>query len=139
MIKSILLATDFTHITERAKNFAMDIARSMGAKVTLIHAIEAIEGATDEVQGFLEGRKKNAETQARGIADEFVRQGIECDIKVAIGKRWKVVVDAAAEGHYDLVVLGSNKIRDGEKVYLGTTTHKVFFAVDVPLMVVPPN
>ena len=139
MIKNILFATDFTAITARAKDYAANVAKAMGAKMTLIHAIEPIDDATDEVQGFLESRRASAENKASALAKELAEQGIECDIKVEIGKRWQVVVTTATEGKYDLVVLGSHKIRDGEKVYLGSTTHKVFFGSDVPLLVVPSS
>jgi len=137
VIKTVLFATDFTSITDRAKSYALQIAKSMGAKVTLIHAIEDIDDATEEVQGFLKARMDGARAKAEVVAKDFVAEGVECDVKVELGKRWKVVVDAA--GSYDLVVLGSHKIHDGDKVYLGTTTHKVFFAADVPLLVVPPT
>ncbi len=137
MIKTILFASDFTSITERAEEYVRDIAKSMSAKVTLIHAIEPIDGANDDVKGFLEGRKANAAEKAKTLAERLEKEGIECEILVELGKRWKVIVDTATERNFDLVVLGSHKVRDGDKVYLGTTTHKVFFAVDVPLLVVP--
>lgn len=139
MIKTILLAIDFSNITERAERYAMDIAKSVGAKVTLIHAIEPIDEANDAVQGFLESRRETAAKRAEEVAERFRQAGVDCDIKVDIGKRWKAVVDASSDGKYDLVILGSHKIHDGDKVYLGTTTHKVFFASDAPLLVVPSN
>ncbi len=139
MIKTILFATDFTSITARAEAYALSIAKAMGASVTLIHAIEPVDGATDEIQGFLESRRKSAENKIEEIAARFRAEDVECHTRVEIGKRWKAVADAGSGGPFDMVVLGSHKIRDGDKVYLGTTTHKVFFATDVPLMVVPPN
>lgn len=137
MIKTILFASDFTTITERAEEYALSIAKSMGAKVTLIHSVEPVEGATDQVTTFLEARKATALEQSRAVVQRFRDQGVDCEVRVGIGKRWKVIVDAASAEKFDLVVLGSHKVQDGDKVYLGTTTHKVFFAVDVPLLVVP--
>ena len=139
MIKNILFATDFTAITDGAKKYAASIAKAMGAKLTIIHAIEPIDDATDEVKGFLESRKAGAESKAQALADELASEGIECAIKVDIGKRWQVVVETATQDSFDLIVLGSHKIRDGAKVYLGSTTHKVFFGSDIPLMVVPSH
>jgi nucleotide-binding universal stress UspA family protein len=137
VIKTILFASDFTSITDHAETYALDIARAMSAKVTLIHSIEPVDGANDDVKGFLEGRRADAIHKGEVVAKRFRDAGIDCEVRVDIGKRWKVIVDTATNERYDLVILGSHKVLDGDKVYLGTTTHKVFFATDVPLLVVP--
>jgi hypothetical protein len=48
VIKRILFASDFSTITERAQEYAMELAKGTGAHVTLIHSIEPIEGAADD-------------------------------------------------------------------------------------------
>jgi nucleotide-binding universal stress UspA family protein len=139
VIKRILFASDFSTITERAQQYAVELARALGARVTLIHTIEPIEGATDD--SYVAKLQESREHAARAKADEvlalFTKAKIEGDVRVGVGKRWKTIVDAANSGEFDLVILGSHKIHEDDKVYLGTTTHKVFFAVDVPLLVVP--
>ncbi|ACY15846.1 universal stress protein [Haliangium ochraceum] len=139
MIKTILFASDFSNLTDRAQSYALDLARATGAKVTLIHSVEPIEGAGDDeyVAKLLEGRVQDARSKSQSVVAAFEEAEIACDVRVEVGKRWKAIVDAASSGDYDLVVLGSHKINDGDKVYLGTTTHKVFFATEVPLLVVP--
>lgn len=139
VIQRILFASDFSTITERAQQYALTMARALGARVTLIHTIEPIEGAADDsyVAKLQESRERGARTRAEEVIEAFKAAGVECDVRVEVGKRWKTIVDAANTGAYDLVILGSHKIHEEDKVYLGTTTHKVFFAVDVPLLVVP--
>ena len=139
MIKKILFASDFTGITNRAEGYALSIAKSMGAEVTILHAVEPIADSTSDsaVEKFLDTKKRNAEAEAEKLADEFRKEGVTAKVHVEIDKRWKSIVDTSKEGDFDLVILGSHKIHDGDKVYLGTTTHKVFFAADLPLLVVP--
>ncbi|WP_428268069.1 universal stress protein [Haliangium sp.] len=139
MIERILFASDFSNITERAQEYTLNIARAVGASVTLIHSIEPIEGAIDDdyVAKLLSSRKQGAESQAQSVLKAFKEAGVPCSIRIEVGRRWKTIVEAAGSGEYDLVILGSHKIHEEDKVYLGTTTHKVFFAVDVPLLVVP--
>lgn len=139
MIKKILFASDFTGITTKAEGYAMSIARSMGAEVTVLHAVEPIADSTSDsaVEKFLDTKKKNAEAQAEKVADRFRAEGVKATVHVEIDKRWKSIIDTSKDGDFDLVILGSHKIHDGDKVYLGTTTHKVFFAADLPLLVVP--
>ena len=139
MITRVLFASDFSTITKRAQEYTLEIARAMGAGVTLIHSIEPIEGAIDDsyVAKLLASRKQGAENQAKDVVKAFEDAGVDCKVRIEVGRRWKTIVDAARSGDYDLVILGSHKIHEEDKVYLGTTTHKVFFAVDVPLLVVP--
>lgn len=139
MIQRILFASDFSTITERAQTYAMEMARALGARVTLIHSIEPIEGAADDgyVTKLQESREHAARAKAGELVAVFTGAGIACDVRIEVGRRWKTIVDVANTGEYDLVILGSHKIHEDDKVYLGTTTHKVFFATDVPLLVVP--
>jgi nucleotide-binding universal stress UspA family protein len=137
VLKTILLASDFTAITERAEAYAVGVARAMGARITLLHSIEPVDDASDDIRGFLEGRKAVAERKAEAVAERLRAQGVDCDVRVEIGKRWKAIVDVATAGGYDLVVVGSHKAQDGDKLYVSTTAHKVFLAASVPLMVVP--
>lgn len=139
MIQRILFASDFSPITERAQTYAIEMARGLGARVTLIHSIEPIEGAADDgyVAKLQESREHAARSKASELVAAFTQAGIACELRIEVGRRWKTIVDLANTGEYDLVILGSHKIHEEDKVYLGTTTHKVFFATDVPLLVVP--
>ncbi len=138
MISRILFATDFAAVTHNAEDFALAIARSMGASVTMLHVVEPIEGADDELlQKFLSELAEKASVNASEVAARFREANVNADVRVEIGRRWEVIVDTAADEEYDLIVLGSHVIHDGSKIYIGSTTHKVFFAARTPLLLVP--
>ncbi|MCG8422892.1 MAG: universal stress protein [Proteobacteria bacterium] len=139
MIKRILFASDFSGITANAERYTQDIARAMKAVVTVLHAVEPIADSEGDlaVEQFLASKRATASVQGEAVAERFRKAGVETELLVDLGKRWQLIVDTATEGSYDLVVLGSHRLHDGDKVYLGTTTHKVFFAADLPLLVVP--
>jgi nucleotide-binding universal stress UspA family protein len=141
MIKRILIATDFSPMTRRAEEYAMSVAKALGSKVTVLHAIEPVEGAEGDkaLDAFIEARKDRARADCDAVVARFTEAGVEAESRIELGKRWKTISDLAADNAFDLVVLGSHKIHDGNKVYLSTTTHKVFFSADVPLLVVPSN
>ena len=61
---------------------------------------------------------------------------IECELRIEMDKRWQAVVQTADAEDVDLIVLGGHAIHEDGKVYLGTTSHKVFFSTNRPLMVV---
>jgi nucleotide-binding universal stress UspA family protein len=140
LIKRILFATDFSKITERAEEYAIDIAKATGARVDILHAIEPVKGVKkgDKVfEKFFADLEKTAKAKAAKLIESFEEAGVECDVRVEIGKRSEVIIEQGAAGNYDLLILGSHVVHDGGKVYVGTTTHKVFFGADIPLMVVP--
>lgn len=139
VLDKILFASDSTHATNPAEAYTVHLARTSSAKVTVLHAVEPIEGAGDDsaVERFVERKAIAARKGAEVVAERMRSEGVEVDVQITIGKRWKVILDHAKAGEYDLVVLGAHAVKDGEKVYMGTTTQKVFFAADMPLLVVP--
>jgi nucleotide-binding universal stress UspA family protein len=140
VIKRILLSTDLTTISRRAEEYGLEIARATGAEVHLLHVIEPIEGATDEdehIANFIKSQTSKARVKADKLAAEFAAADVTCEIKIEPGRRGDVILQLATDSDYDLAILGSHMMRDGAKVYVGTTTHKVFFQATFPLLVVP--
>ena len=139
MIDKILFASDFAQSASTAEQHLVHFARASSAKVTVIHAVEPIEGSGDDaaVGRFIERKQATARKQAETVVARLQGEGLEADVAVPIGKRWKAIIDHAKQGEYDLVVIGAHAVKDGDKVYMGTTTQKVFFAADMPLLVVP--
>ncbi|MBN1946047.1 MAG: universal stress protein [Bradymonadales bacterium] len=141
MIHRILLAHDFSGISERAQEYTLQIAGALGAKVLVLHAIEPFQNiedqADDQFSTFLNTLKSKAEQKGEEILMAFREKEIDCDLQVVVEKRWQAVVKAAEEQDVDLVVLGSHAVHEDGKVYLGTTSHKVFFSTTKPLLVVP--
>ena len=139
VIETILFASDFAPTMSKAERYAIDFARANSASITVIHVVEPIEGASEEaaLTRFVARKQETARRQAETVAERIRGEKIEADVAVPIGKRWKAIIDHAKAGGYGLVVLGSHTVADGDKVYVGTTTQKVFFAADMPLLVVP--
>ena len=141
MIQRILFATDFSPISDRAESYVVQIAKPLGARVIVLHAIEPIGGeepGTDrQFDAFLRTLKEKAHARAKGLIERLAGEGIAAELRVEITKRWQAVVSVAAQENVDLVVMGSHAIQEDGKVYMGTTSHKVFFSTDKPLLVVP--
>lgn len=143
MIKRILFATDFTGISHRAQSYVAQMAAAMQAEVILLHAIEPFHSPDNQMDeqfdGFMKSLKEKAAHKGEDALNAFGAKGIDCRLKVVVDKRWQAVVNAANEEDVDLIVLGSHAVHEDGKVYLGTTSHKVFFSTNKPLMVVPQD
>lgn len=142
MIRHILFATDFSPISTRAEEYVTQIAKGDDLRVILLHAIEPIAGMTEDEEGdhlqrFMTNLKTKAKAKAKVLVERFSEQGIETEVVVEIKARWKAIIDCAESENVDLIVIGSHAIQEDGKMYIGTTSHKVFFSTDKPLMVVP--
>lgn len=141
MIKRILFATDFAGHTAKALSYVLDLAKCTGASVDVFHAIEPvhIEGDDHAFDDFYFDLEKKASTELAAIAESFRRAGVSCSTKVVIERRWQAILERAESERADLIVLGSRSARDRGEGAFGRTSHRVFFASDVPLLIVPTD
>ena len=142
-INRILLATDFGRRSAAAEQHALKLAESFDSRVHLVHAIEPIgdlhddEEQNGELREFYARLEENAEQQMRERSAEYDEQGIVSEHHIEIGYRWQVILDLAEEQGVDLVVLGRRSYTDRETISLGTTSQKVYFACNRPVLLVP--
>ncbi|MGE3164203.1 MAG: universal stress protein, partial [Planctomycetota bacterium] len=123
---------------ERAEEYALEIAQSMGASVKVVHVIEEIDLENDqEVERFYAALQEQAGKRLAKILTRFRNAGVECDGQIDIGRRWRGVLDAAKADASDLVVVGARRWDDEGRAYLGTTSQRVFLSSPIPVMVIP--
>jgi nucleotide-binding universal stress UspA family protein len=142
-INRILLATDFGRRTSGAENHAVKLAENFDSRLLLVHAIEPIGDLDDEeeqggeIREFYDRLEEQAERQMRERSATYDEQGIVSEHHIEIGYRWRVILDLAEEHQVDLVVLGRRSYSDRETISLGTTSQKVYFACNRPVLLVP--
>jgi nucleotide-binding universal stress UspA family protein len=142
-IDRILLATDFGRRSAGAENHALKLAESFDSKLLLVHAIEPIGDLDDEdeqnqeLREFYSRLEEQAENHMRERSAEYDEQGIVSEHYIEIGYRWQVILDLAEELQVDLVVLGRRSYEGRESISLGTTSQKVYFACNRPVLLVP--
>ncbi len=87
------------------------MAGSSSSRVTLLHVIEAVEGAVDEEMqefyGTLEGRARRSLAR---LQLDLAHQEIEAETTIAFGKRTEEIVRSAEETAVDLIVMSSRKL-----------------------------
>ncbi len=134
----ILVAIDGSEASNRAFAKALELVAVTGAELTAL-AIEgplpayaATIGEVDEVK-----REKDAffETLAGRARAEAEAGGVQLDVVVRAGHAAEVISSFAAEGGYDLIVLGhkGHFLRDH---LLGSTADRVAEHATCPVMIV---
>lgn len=142
-VQRILLATDFSRWTEYAVEFAFQLAGCFGAELLMVHAVEPIADAavddTDdgEFEDFFGDLIDKSKRELETLVEEAERRKIGARFHIEIGERWRIIIDHAEQENVDLIVLGRRTYKDHRDLSLGTTSQRVYFSTDRPVLTVP--
>jgi nucleotide-binding universal stress UspA family protein len=141
-VKSILVATDFSPISEKAVRHAISIARQYGAKLYLAHVVSSfgfiiagpdmIAHATAlalEDASALEGQLV-ASGALGGLAHQFI---------VRDGDIWTELQRVAEQEHIDVIVVGTHGRTGMSKLVLGSVAERIFRQAPGLVLTVGPS
>jgi nucleotide-binding universal stress UspA family protein len=143
--KHILLPTDGSRISEAAAAAGIDLARTCGARVTVMHVVPIPEPPELEAwahhdpdfeKRFVEVLEKRGNLYLETIRDAALRAGVSCDCRLAHGESPHArIIEEARAGDYDLIVMASHGARGGDGTLLGGETVKTATLGTVPVLV----
>jgi len=159
VIRKILYATDLSETARHAVRYACGIGSRYNAEVTVLHIIaDMVEALSLEVGTDIGGhmaQKDRKRMNLRGIqiARDALAQRIhetsrlikkevpQCPItadkvRVEIGNPAERITAVAAEGEYDLVIMGTHGHGKLEEAFVGSVAREVIRRCPVPVMVV---
>jgi len=145
MYKHILIPTDGSALSQAAVAYGVSLAKSVGAKVTIMtvstpfrtFAIEVMPTTTAEQYA------KQAAVVATRYLDAAkevaLAAGVSCDtVHVELDQPYLAIIDTAAKKSCDLIVMASHGRRGVAAVVLGSETNKVLTHSGIPVLVVRP-
>ncbi len=155
-IEKILVPTDFSETAERAVNHAALLAGAFGAKLTLLHVVEASALAEalpavapgdmpvefmppqDEVYKFLE---EYADTKLEETAkSDFVCNAPGCETERVKGEAASVEIARYAKSNgFDLIVIGTHGRTGFSEWFFGSTTERLMRMAPCPLLAIGPG
>lgn len=136
--RKILVPVDGSSHSHKAFDYALGLADSQGAHIGLLHCyprIPMIIGG-DAREALVQQSIKEAEKVLAPHAAKLRAIGVEPALIIREGKAGDIIVDEAADGNYDLVVMGSRGLSGLEGLLMGSATHKVLSASRCPVLVV---
>ena len=145
MYRHILIATDGSDLAEHAVTDGLSLAKSVGAKATVIMVVEVWlgSGALMQPWSLQELGKYNEETKKKAAsvlncAENAAKQaGVSCDtIQVEEVQPYKAIIATAADRGCDLIVMASHGHSGLSAVVLGSVTNKVLTHTKIPVLVV---
>jgi nucleotide-binding universal stress UspA family protein len=115
-LQRILIPVDFSIRARVALRYAVDLARSTGAAIDVLHVLPAPPSLMVAVDAYLGLPMPHAPSTAREQADAQLSTlissidcaGISVHVLVEEGDPAATIVQIASEGPYDLIVLGTH-------------------------------
>jgi nucleotide-binding universal stress UspA family protein len=138
LFRHILVPLDFTAKNGSAVDIALELARTHGSRVTLLHVIEQIEYADDQaMDSFYESLRKQAKSKLAPLIGPFIDAGVPIKEAVTLGKRGPDIVSFAQSEDVDLVVVSSHRvdIGDGPRSW-ATLSYQIAVLCPCPVLLV---
>ena len=141
-IQRILVATDFSSGAVAAARYACELARSVGASITLLHVIPApnwllpdgsVIIADARTLAHLESATVDALASARS---RLLDEDVPVETTSVIGAAAPEIVRFAQEGGYDLIVMGTHGRTGLKHVLLGSIAERVVRTSTLPVLTV---
>ena len=139
MYRRIFVPTDGSELSDQAVAHAGSLARSVGARVILFHAMhfyatpalygmmpESRNDADGHARELLEAAAKNDKLAGVNVTQEFVSSDFPAE----------AIVDAATANQCDLIVMASHGRRGMSALLLGSETQKVLTHSKIPVLIV---
>jgi nucleotide-binding universal stress UspA family protein len=148
MFKHILLPTDGSKLADRAVTRGIGLAKSLGAKVTLLSVVPEFRMVADESfavplsaqfkERYEKEAKARAEKMLAAVQKRVTRAGVaKADtVVVASDLPYQQIIAVARKRKCDLVVMASHGRRGLTGLLLGSETVKVLTHSKIPVLVV---
>ena len=146
MYRHILIPTDGSELAEHAVTSGLSLAKSLGAKVTVIIAEEPFDWlgvsetkaqqVLEQLAKYTEQIKKLAASVLNCVANAAKEAGVSCDtIQVENAQPHQAIIATAANRGCDLIVMASHGRSGLSAIILGSVTNKVLTHTKTPVLV----
>lgn len=141
-IRRILVATDFSDTARAGLDWSIEIARTHGASIRLVHGLLLANRMTDFVPSppdLTENLQEAASGRLNEAAEPARRAGIEITTELVLGLPSQAILEAAEERPVDLIVMGTRGQTGLRHLLLGSTAERVVQHATCPVLTVHPG
>lgn len=144
-MKEIICPVDFSRTSQTALNYAAAIAKQLNAQLTLLHVYElpvlygdapflAVQQLGSEIEEAASGNlNKEADALLASSPGLVIEKILICGIPSS------EIIKLADKRKADLIVMGTKGLSAVERLFIGSTTERVFHHVSVPVLCIPDN
>jgi nucleotide-binding universal stress UspA family protein len=139
-IKRILVPYDFDELSPRALDYAVDLAKKLGASIDLFHVAEVRVYGPDATPfpppDVAEQLAAESLAELQKVAGAYRGRGVAVEPLVRSGSPWEEIVRAASARPIDLVVMASHGRRGLAHALHGSVAEKVLRLAPCPVLAV---
>jgi nucleotide-binding universal stress UspA family protein len=140
-IKRILAPIDFSEVSNRSLDYAVDLAAQIKAAVSVVHVYEI------PVYGFPDGAIITPPDVAANLADRAQKsldaavaahkdRGVEISGTLTNGSPREEILRLAKEGNADLIVMGTHGRRGIPRALMGIVAERVLRTSETPVLTI---
>ena len=139
--KRILCPVDFSEYSNAAVEEAADLAKAIGAELTLLHAFQnpayvmPMQGYVGLGADFLGKLRQQLEDEVVAQSRPVRERGVAVKTEVVEGVPYKVIVDHAKEAQSDLIVMGTHGRTGLAHALTGSVAERVVRLAHCPVLV----
>jgi nucleotide-binding universal stress UspA family protein len=142
-VQRILLATDFSTVSEKAALYARALAQRFSSLVELAHVFDPSRVATyeDALLGLpVSERRQTSRDSLEQLRNQFVSSGVETRTVSLEGHHpAPELLRVAKEQQIDLIVAGTTSKQGMERLLLGSTAEQLIRNATCPVLTVGPH
>ncbi|HEY9235941.1 MULTISPECIES: universal stress protein [Phenylobacterium] len=145
MYKHILISTDGSDVAQKGVDQGLDLAKAIGARVTLITVTEPFPIYASAAGGWVPAEMANYDEIQKEHAQRILGRVKEAADKLGVTNETlhvpntppaEAIIEAAKSRGCDLITMGSHGRRGLGRLLLGSQTSEVLSHAPVPVLVV---
>jgi nucleotide-binding universal stress UspA family protein len=138
--RHILIPTDGSELAEHGVAHGLALAKSLGAKVSVIFVLEPVSELTgrflEALATYVELRKQQAASALDHAAKAAKEAGVSCETILAeSGQPHQAIIAAAEDKGCDLIAMSSHGRSGLSMLLIGSVTNKVLTLAKTPVLV----
>jgi nucleotide-binding universal stress UspA family protein len=151
LIKKILVALDGSEPAQKALNFALDLADEYSAEIVLLSVVQPAiaprlyypaAGVPTVPPVTVGAYSKELKAQHEKVLSEAlkktrkVKPKLKVSTKLLEGRPSSMIIEAAKEGNFDIIVMGSRGLGGIKEFFLGSVSDRVADEAACPVLIV---
>lgn len=142
-MRNIVVAIDFSPVSEKVIGQATSIVRAQGGRIWLIHVaapdpdFAGYEAGPQEVRDNVADELRDEHRQLQDRAKRLRDDGIEATALLVQGPTVNTILREATKLEADMIALGSHGRGFASRALLGSVSEGVLRRADVPVLIVP--
>ena len=143
--RHILAPTDFSEYSKKAIASALELAKTFGARLTILHVVELppypIEGfvPSSVSSSFIEDLERQATQDLAQVVPEAETSGVAVTRVIVVGTPYQKILDTAEAEQVDLIVMATAGRTGFSHLVMGSIAERVVRTATCPVLTIRPR